>query len=164
MAGRDPDIACRNSLTMTQLIQLFPDDRSAEAWFEVNRWPDGRFCPDCGSTDTVEASNRRPMPYRCRSCLRYFSVRTGTVLQSAKAGLQKWAIAIFQMSTGLKGITSIKLHRDLGVRQATAWFMMHRIREGFDRGNGMVLPRPLETDNTFVSGKPRTCADSDECS
>ena len=62
----------------------------------------------------------QPMPYRCRACRQYFSVRKGTVMQSSKLGLQKWAIAIYLMVTGIKGTSSMKIHRDLGIRQATA--------------------------------------------
>ena len=78
-------------MTVIQLLQKFPDDASAERWFEEQRWPEGRFCPDCGSTNIAEVANRKPMPYRCRDCRSHFSVKKGTVMQSSKLGLQKWA-------------------------------------------------------------------------
>ena len=43
--------------------------------------------------------------------------------------LQKWAYAIYLDVTSLKGVSSMKLHRDLGITQKTAWFMQQRIRE-----------------------------------
>ena len=58
--------------------------------------------------------NRKPMPYHCRGCRRYFSVKTNTVLQSSNLSLSKWALAYFLFSTNLKGVSSMKLHRDLG--------------------------------------------------
>ena len=70
------------------------------------------------------------MPYRCRDCKRYFSVKTGTVLASSQIPLQKWVWAIFLEMISLKGVSSMKLHRDLGIRQATAWHMLRLIREG----------------------------------
>ena len=33
--------------------------------------------------------------------------------------------------TNIKGISSMKLHRDLGISQKAAWFMLHRMREAF---------------------------------
>ena len=43
------------------------------------------------------------MPYRCRDCRKFFSVRTGTVMQSSKLGYQTWALAIYLLNTGIKG-------------------------------------------------------------
>ena len=143
----------REGLTLPQLFAQFPDDLAAERWFEAQRWPTGRFCPDCGSADTHPVTSGKPMPYRCRTCRRYFSVRKGTAMQSSKLGLQKWAIAIYLMATGLKGTSSMKIHRDLGIRQATAWHLMQRIREAFGTGDGELMPGPVEADETYIGGK-----------
>ena len=153
MARKGPGKAHREGLTVIELLRMFPDDATAERWFEEQRWPNGRFCPDCGSTNTVAVKNRKPMPYRCRDCRGHFSVRKGTVMQSSKVGFQKWAIALYMMTTGLKGTSSMKVYRELGVRQGTAWFLMQRIREGFVEGTGMPFPGPVEADETFIGGK-----------
>ena len=61
----------------------------------------------------------------------YFSVRTGTAIARSNVKMRKWAIAIYLCLTSLKSVSSMKLHRDLGVSQKTAWFMLHRIREAW---------------------------------
>ena len=68
------------------------------------------------------------MPYWCTDCRSYFSVKVGTVMQASKIPLCQWAIAFNQMTTNLKGVSSLKLHQDLGISQTSAWFMGHRIR------------------------------------
>ena len=153
MAEWGPGKAHRAGLTAVDLFKMFPDDAAAERWFEAQRWPDGQFCPDCGSTNTVVVKNRKPMPYRCRDCRGHFSVRKGTVMQSSKVGLQKWVIALHMMTTGIEGTSSMKLCRELGIRQGTAWFLMQRIREGFMQGVGMPFPGPVEADETYIGGK-----------
>ncbi len=153
MTQKAPGRSHRTGMTVMELLRKFPDDAAAEKWFEAQRWPDGRFCPDCGSTNTVVVASRKPMPYRCRDCRHHFSVRKGTVMQSSKLGLQKWAIAIYMMTTGIKGTSSMKLYRELGIRQATAWFLMQRIREGFIEGENKPFPGPVEADETYVGGK-----------
>ena len=62
------------------------------------------------------------MTHRCRECSnkQFFSVKTGTVMQSSKLGYQVWEIAIFLLTTNLKGVASMKLHRDLGITQKSA--------------------------------------------
>ena len=153
MTQKAPGRSHRAGMTVMELLRKFPDDAAAERWFEAQRWPEGRFCPDCGSTNTVVVASRKPMPYRCRDCRHHFSVRKGTVMQSSKLGLQKWAIALYMMTTGIKGTSSMKLYREVGIRQATAWFLMQRIREGFIEGENKPFPGPVEADETYIGGK-----------
>lgn len=155
MAKKAPGRAHRQGLTVIELFKMFPDNAAAEKWFEAQRWPEGRFCPDCGSTRTVAVPSRKPMPYRCKDCRRHFSVRKGTVMESSKVGLQKWAIALYMMTTNLKGTSSMKLYREVGIRQGTAWFLMQRIREGFLQGQGRPFPGPVEADETYIGGKEK---------
>ena len=160
MTQKAPGRAHRISMTVMELLRRFPDDAKAERWFEETRWPDGRFCPDCGSVNTVSIASRKPMPYRCRDCRAHFSVRKGTVMQSSKLGLQKWAIALYMMTTGIKGTSSMKLYREVGIRHATAWFLMQRIREGFIKGHDLPFPGPVEADETAVGGKRKNMSNA----
>ena len=65
------------------------------------------------------------------------------------------AVAIFLVVTNLKGVSSMKLHRDLGVTQRTAWFMLHRIREAWSQPEGEPFAGPVEADETYVGGEAR---------
>ena len=69
------------------------------------------------------------MPYWCSACRSYFSVKLGTLMQGSNLPMRKWAIAIYLVTTNLKGVSSMKLHRDLEIAQKNAWHMLHRIRK-----------------------------------
>ncbi len=131
---------------------MFPDDETAEAWFIKARWPVGVCCPECGSLNVQERKTHKPQPFRCRDCRKDFSVKTGTLMQGSNLGLQKWAIAIYLSTTNLKGVSSMKLHRDLGITQKSAWHMAHRIRETW-RDNAGLFSGPVEVDETYMGGK-----------
>ena len=47
----------------------------------------------------------------------------------------------------------MKLSRDIGVSQPTAWFMLHRIREAWAGENGGTFQGPVEVDETYFGGK-----------
>lgn len=47
----------------------------------------------------------------------------------------------------------MKLYREVGTRQGTAWFLMQRIREGFAAGIDKPFPGPAEADETCIGGK-----------
>ena len=160
-ASKAPGKAHRVGVTLLALLDLFPDEETAMRWFESQVWPNGRRCGHCGGTITSEVPNAKPMPYWCTTCRSYFSVRTGTALERSRVPLRKWAIAIYLELTSLKSISSMKLHRDIGVTQATAWFMLHRIREAWsdadDRGS---FSGPVEVDETYFGGKRRNMSNA----
>ena len=153
MARKAPGKAHREGLTLVELMDMFPTEEAATEWFESVVWPDGRYCGKCGSDNTREVKNAKPMPYWCTDCRSYFSVRTGTPIARSNVPLRKWAIAIYLCLTSLKSVSSMKLHRDIGVSQPTAWFMLHRIREAWAGDDDDQLDGPAEVDETYIGGK-----------
>ena len=156
MAHKAPGKSHRKGLTLAELFRMFPDDPTAERWFAEQRWPEGLHCPYCGSTNVQSGAKHKTMPYRCREkeCAKRFSVRTKTPMESSKLGFQVWAVALYQVTTNLKGVSSMKLHRDLGITQRSAWFLAHRLREAW-KGHGAQFSGPVEVDETFIGGKEK---------
>ena len=154
MAKKGPGKAHREGLTLIELGDMFPDEATAVAWFEDAIWPnEERFCGHCGSFRTREVPSAKPMPYWCSDCRSYFSVRTGTPMQNSRVPLRKWAIAIYVCLTSLKSISSMKLKRDIGVTQATAWFMLHRIRQAWAEDDDDQFDGPVEVDESYFGGR-----------
>ena len=135
-------------------MKMFPTDAAAEAWFAQAHWPDGPHCPHCGSDNVQCGIKHRTMTHRCRDCPKkpMFSLKTGTVMEGSKLGYRVWAIAVYLVTTNLKGVSSMKLHRDLGVTQKTAWHLAHRIRESL-KAPEAPFSGPLEVDETYIGGK-----------
>ena len=156
MAQKAPGKSHRKGLTLAELFRMFPDDPTAERWFAEQRWPEGLHCPYCGSTNVQSGAKHKTMPYRCREkeCAKRFSVRTKTPMESSKLGFQVWAVALYQVTTNLKGVSSMKLHRDLGITQRSAWFLAHRLREAW-KDQGSQFAGPVEVDETFIGGKEK---------
>ena len=144
----------REGVSFIEIMRMFPDDVTAEKWFVKTRWLDGVHCPCCGSVNIQERKTRKPQPYRCRDCRKDFSVKTGTLMHNSRLGLQVWAVAIYLLVTNLKGVSSMKLHKDLGVTQKTAWHLAHRIRETWKDNQGDFLG-PVEVDETFMGGREK---------
>ena len=135
-----------------EFLAKVPDERAAVAYFERVRWPSGAYCPRCTSENVYEVKTRRPMSHWCRACKGYFSVRTNSALADSKVPLRTWAHAIYLFHTSRKGISSHQLSRELGITQKSAWFLMHRIREGMGF-TGELFDGDVEVDETYVGGK-----------
>ena len=146
-------------LSIVQLIRKFPDDRAAEDWIAGIRRSGGPICPHCDSSNVQSGAMHPSMNYRYHACRKFFSVRNGTVMQNSNLGAQKWVIAIYMLTTGLKGKSSMKLHRDLDITQKSAWHLARRIRETWDRDDG-VFGGPIEIDETYIGGKRRNMSNA----
>ena len=152
MAKKAPGKHYREGITLAELFQQFPDDETAEKWFVECRWEHGIRCAYCDSENVNDHATHATMPYRCNDCKKRFSVKTNSVMHASNLGYQKWAIAIYLITTSLKGVSSMKLHRDLGITQKAAWHMLHRIREAWTSTNN-IFDGEVEADETYIGGK-----------
>ena len=153
----------------------FTDENAAREHLESLMWPDGPFCPHCGSlnakrlppqarkvTKEHPGGTTRHGVIQCNDCGDQYTVTVGTVFERSKVPLNKWLLANHLLCASKKGISGHQIARMLGVTYKTAWFMMHRIREAMTPAN----PAPLgggdqavvEADETYVGGKARNRA------
>jgi len=143
--------------------KMFHDEDAARAYFEGQRWPDGKaVCPHCGSDHThrLQGKSQRDGLIQCNDCLGNFTVMTKTVMESSHLPLTKWALAFHKMAASKKGISAKQMQRELNLGSyRTAWFMCHRIREamGLDDTAGPIggEGKTVESDETFVGGKAK---------
>ncbi len=108
MKQKGPGKWFRKGITLIEVIAIFRDDESAEKWFASMRWTDGPVCPFCRGSSVQSGTAHPSMPYRCRGCGRRFSVRTGSVMADTKLGYRTRAVALFLLTTGIKGVSSMK--------------------------------------------------------
>ncbi len=154
MTRKAPGKYYRKGLSLMQVSEMFATDALAEQWLTEARWPDGVYCPRCGSDNVQGGAKHVNQPYRCRACpsRKRFSVRTATVMAESKVSYRVWALGIYLLCTNLKGVSSMKLHRDLEVTQKTAWFLAHRLRQNWE-GDATPFAGPVEVDETHIGGK-----------
>ena len=142
---------------------IFHDETAAREWLEARIWKDGRFCPHCGAVDQstlMQGKSHRPGLYQCNSCREPFTVTVGTLYERSKIPLHKWLLATHLIMASKKGMSSLQIHRMLGVSKKTAWFLCHRIRESLrdtlpiDGGEALGGPnKVVEADETYIGGK-----------
>ena len=159
MARKAPGKAHRKGLTFMQVADMFRDEETARDWIASERWPDGPHCPRCGSVNVQAGISHKTMTHRCRDCMTgksktMFSIKTGTVMEGSSLKYRAWAVGIYLFTTNIKGVSSMRLHRKLGISQKAAWFMLHRLRLAFEAETG-PFSGPVEADETYIGGKRR---------
>lgn len=145
--------------TFIEAVPYFTNPDNCLNYLAKRRWPNGVACPTCGRKDVSFVPSRRYWQCKTRHPKAQFSIKTGTILEDSPIGLDKWLPVIWQIATCKNGVSSWEIHRNLGVTQKTAWFMLHRVRLGMqDEATGGKLGGEgceVEIDETLIGGKMR---------
>jgi transposase-like protein len=144
-------------LTLHEAVTYFSEFENCLNFMVKLRWPDGIVkCPRCESDHVIYMANQRKWKCYEKHASPTFTLKTGTVFEDSPIALDKWIVAVWQVVNCKNGISSWELHRELGVTQKTAWFMLHRIRLAMqDDMSGRKLCGTIEVDETFIGGKAR---------
>jgi hypothetical protein len=137
---------------LQELITSMPDAKSCKKFLEQQRWQNGITCPYCGHAKCYIIENNERYKCASKTCYKRFTVLVGTIFEASKIPLNKWMIAVYLNTAHKKGISSCQLARDLGVTQKTAWFMLHRIREGVRAKMPVRLKNNVQMDEAFFGG------------
>ena len=148
---------CKITVSAYSFLKQFPDERTVRLHIEQKRWNGHPSCPHCASIDRIQ-KRKVDGYYRCLTCKKDFTVRTGTIFERSHVPLDKWLYAIYLLVTARKGISSLQLSKEIGVTQKTAWFMLQRMREACGTskghiGNAGLLSGIIEIDETYIGGK-----------
>jgi transposase-like protein len=143
--------------TLQEAIIYFGDPQRAFDAAVHFRWPGGNVsCPRCGKAKHSFIKTRRI--WFCYECKKQFTVKVGTIFEDSPLGLDKWMVALWMLANCKNGISSYELGKVLGIRQNSAWFMLHRIREAMkDKSKGKLggsSGGAVESDETYVGGTP----------
>ena len=122
------------------------------AYMEKLRWNGKPICPYCGGENNIPV--KKEHRHHCKECGKTFSVLVGTIFEGARLPLPKFFMLIGLMLNARKGISSMQLHRDLGITVRSSWYAAMRVRcamvETVTDMKGVI-----EADETYVGGKPR---------
>lgn len=140
--------------TLLEAVRHFSDLNLCDEQMIGAKWPDGKIvCPKCGGDKIGRIASRRKLQCKAATCRRQFSAKVGTIFEDSPVGLDKWFVCVWLIANAKNGISSYEVGRALGVTQATAWFMLHRVRMAMRTGTFRKLGGTVESDETFVGGK-----------
>ena len=140
--------------SLLDVTKRFPDEQACRDYLLKARWGNKVECTHCHSSEKIYKFQSGKL-LKCGACHKQFTVKVGTIFEDSALPLQKWFMAIYLITAHKKGISSLQLHRDIGVTQKTAWFMLHRIRYAIrtDSVNRSPLSGTIEADETYIGGK-----------
>ena len=148
--------AASRSLSLKSIYKDGED--AAYATFRRLRWPDTdgeAVCPRCGCTESYGIASRRK--FKCQACHHQFSVTSGTIFHSRKLAFTDLLAAICILVNSAKGLSAIKLSRDLDVQYKTAFVLAHKLREAMSASQCRETPLngEVEVDGAYFGGHVR---------
>jgi transposase-like protein len=164
MAKGQRKVASDKSGVVAALPKACADETAAVEFFESERWgATGFCCPRCGDTNVYKMTDRKTgernkrFLWRCKGCLKQYTVRVGTVYEDSAIPLRHWCYAFWKASSSKKGVSALQIKRETGLTYKSALFLMHRIRFAMaeDWTGQPKLSGTVEADETYVGGKPR---------
>lgn len=126
--------------------EYFYSETKAFEHFEKILWNGNPVCPKCGARDRIytlegvkdKIGRVRLGLKKCGHCRSQFTVKIGTVFESAHLPLHKILQAVYLMCASKRGISAYHMHRTLEITYRSAWFLCRRIREAM--GDGSLAP------------------------
>jgi transposase-like protein len=143
--------------TLQEAIIYFSDPDRAFDYAVKLRWPDGKVtCPRCSSDSNYFIKTRKL--WLCRGCNKQFTLKVNTIFEDSALGMDKWMAAFWMLVNCKNGISSMEIHRALGITQKSAWFVLQRLRLALRAGTFGAPTKiggegtEVEADETFIGG------------
>lgn len=137
-----------------EAIRVFSDPKICLDVVAGAKWSArGPVCPRCESKRLSFLRTR--LMWKCLDCRKQFSVKVGTIFEDSPVGLDKWLCAMWMLANCKNGVSSYEIGRALKVTQATAWFMLQRIRHAMHTGSINKMTGTIEADESFIGAKAR---------
>jgi transposase-like protein len=148
------------SAVLEALRNAAVDETKSVEFLENERWEGQVVCPRCASAEVYKMTGRdgqrnKDYRWRCRSCKKFFTVRTGTIFEETRLPLQVWVYAFWKACSSKKGISALQLSREMQITHKSALFILRRIRHGMGEENAPKLTGTIEADELYMGGKPR---------
>ena len=153
MATADSLRRAMRGLSEAEFRERFGTEEACRKVLLEMRWREGLTCPACGGRSFCALRTRKV--FQCNRCKRQVRLTAGTVFQDTKLQLTAWFAAIYHLTQGKGGISSIELGRRLGVKRQTAWLMKHKLMRAMAAREAAKpkLSGRVEIDDAYLGGE-----------
>jgi transposase-like protein len=118
-----------NSNHDRETLAMFADELCAHRYLERVLWPNGVYCPHCGSTKIGElnGASTRLGTRKCYGCRKMFSILHGTFMSGSHVPAHKWLQALYLTDCGARSVRPHHLQQILDVSYKTACSLLRRL-------------------------------------
>jgi transposase-like protein len=138
-------------LSFEAFDRRFPTDEKCRDYLvRLRCWPACFVCPRCKSRKAWET--KRGL-FRCTKCGADISITARTRFYRSGIPLHTWFRAAWYVAQKKDGVSAAELQRELGLRYATAWTVLRKLREAMAPVGQRCLSGTVEM-NEITIGPP----------
>lgn len=142
----------QKGLSLTEFLKNFgTEEQCFESLYRL-RWPNGFVCPNCAHQKSCQLTVRKLT--QCNRCRHQTSITAGTIFEATKLPLTTWFLGIYFITQDKKGVSAMKLHRQLGISYNAAWRMKQKLMQVMmERDGEKQLSGFVEIDDAYIGGE-----------
>lgn len=134
-----------NSITFHQ---RFKTEADCMEYLSMLKWEKGYSCKRC-SNDSY-CSGKRAFNRRCTKCRYDESPTSGTMFDKVKFPILKAFHIVFKIATKKKGMSSIELGNEFGLRQKTCWQFKWKLQQAMQSSLQHPLTGVVHVDEFWI--------------
>ncbi len=137
-------------VNIMEFFQAFTTDEDCYEYIASIKWIDGYKCKKCGCQNWCKG--RKPYSKRCVKCKYDESPTSGTMFDKCKFPLLTAFHIAFKISTKKKGMSTLELHREFGLRQKTCWNFKWKLQQAMASSGKYLLEGEVHIDDFYIGG------------
>ena len=142
----------QKGISLNEFLSLYGTEEQCFDALYRWRWPNGFVCPNCGHDRGCQLTTHKLQ--QCYRCNRQTSITAGTIFEATKLPLTVWLQGIYFMTQDKKGVSAMKLHRQLGISYNAAWRMRHKLMQVMmERDREHPLGGFIQLDDAYLGGE-----------
>ena len=134
-----------------QFHKRFSTDEHCYEYLSWIKWSDDKFtCKKCGYAKWCKG--KKPYSRKCLKCKHDESPTAGTMFDKVKFPLLLVFHILFKISARKKGMSTLELSREFGMRQKTCWDFKWKIQKAMRSSGKYLLDGDIHVDECWVGG------------
>ena len=141
-------------VSFPEFIKTFGTEEQCSAYLESCKWPNGFKCDTCDSDKYYRYKSGSRTIFQCKACRKNHRLTAGTLFHRTKVPLQKWFLALHQISQSKNSVSALELHRHIDVNYKTAWLIKQKIMQMmYEQDSKYKLKGLVEIDDAYLGGR-----------
>jgi len=137
-------------VVLFDFIKTFKTDEDCMEYLSSIKWANGYLCKKCGNENYCKG--RKPFSRRCTKCKYDESPTAQTMFDKCKFPLLTAFHLAFKISTKKKGMSTLELHREFGLRQDTCWNFKKKLQNAMKSSFKYPLTGEVHVDEFYIGG------------
>lgn len=136
--------------TLKEFQNRFNSKEACYTYLCDQKWNTGYRCRKCSCTEFVQG--KKTLWRRCKECFYDESPTSQTLFHQLKFDIDIAFYLCYRILVDKKGVSSLQLQRETGIRQKTCWYFKRKIQQGMQSSQSCLIRGTVQVDECLIGG------------